>query len=408
MPGTGTIDLPLAGLRVIELAAFAFVPSAGAILSDWGAEVIKVEHPTLVDPFRMTSAFSIPAEVDGVSPFFEAVNRNKKGVAIDLNHRDGLEAFLRMVDTADVLLTSFLPDARARLGIDEESICERNPRIVYAVGSGYGPEGNLAQQPGFDGLVYWGRTGAALGATPPGEIPPLLPSPAFGDLQSGVALAGGVAAALARRGRTGVGGVVDASLFSSGIWAMGIALAGCSVTGVTQLPYQGQAAPTNPLANQYRTADGRIVFLGFMQPDRYWDEFCIAVDRVEWITDSRFADMSQRNANAGALVELLDELFAERPLDEWVAILRTQPGPWDVVQKVGDVLEDEQALANGFVRRSEAPPHIAMASAPASFRGDPPPTRPAPRLGEHTHDVLLELGLSAADQNSLRAQGVIG
>lgn len=402
---------PLDGVRVIELASYVFVPAAAAILGDWGAEVVKIEHPRFGDPARHTAAWGVPAEVNGVSHLWEAVNRGKRTVSLDVARPEGRELLMQLVEGSDVFLTNFLPAARRKLGIEPDDVMARNPRIVYGRGSANGPSGAEADRGGFDGVTYWGRSGAALGVTPPDHDHPLsMPGPGYGDLQTGTALAGAVGTALFRRERTGRGTVVDVSLLSAGLWAMGMTISGASVLGVEELPVQHHLAANNPLVNQYRTKDGHFVALGFLQADRYWPEFCVLVDKVDWLVDEQFADSEARARNAAACIAMLDELFAERTLDDWRTLLAQQSGQWDVLRSPGELQYDEQARANGYVQRIEHADggKVVLVPAPAQFDQEAAILGKAPRHGADTDSVLGELGLDREALGRLRDGGVIG
>jgi crotonobetainyl-CoA:carnitine CoA-transferase CaiB-like acyl-CoA transferase len=401
---------PLDGVRVVEVAIFAFVPSAGAILADWGADVLKIEHPVTGDPQRGIPAWGVPAEVRGVHHLFEVANRGKRSMGLDVATAEGREILLRLVDDADVFLTNFLPPARRRLGIEPAEILGRNPRIIYARGSAQGPRGDLAERGGFDGLTYWQRSGASLGVSPPdAPVPLAMPGPGFGDLQAGLALAGGIGTALFNRERTGEGVVVDASLMASGLWAMGMAVSGTSVLGVDQLPHQYHADSTNPLVNEYRTRDGEFVSLGFLQADRYWPEFCALVERPDLAADERFADSAAREAHAAALVELLDELFLDRDLAEWQDLLGRQDGQWDTVLRPGQVHRDPQVRANGYVQQVEHDDeaHVRLVPAPVQFDQQAPTLGRAPAFAAHTEEVLVAQGLTPEEISDLRARHVV-
>jgi crotonobetainyl-CoA:carnitine CoA-transferase CaiB-like acyl-CoA transferase len=401
---------PLKGIRVLEVAIYAFVPSAAAILGEWGAEVLKVEHPVMGDPGRNTSAWGVPAEVNGVSHLWEAVNRGKRAITLDIGTPEGKAVLMQLVDESDVFMTNFLPAARRKLGIEPEDIQGRNPRIIYARGSAQGPRGEMSERGGFDGVTFWTRTGASLGVTPPeASVPLAMPGPGFGDLQSGMALAGGVGVALFDRQRTGEAAIVDVSLLSAGLWAMGMTISGTSVLDVETLPHQYHADSTNPLVNEYRTRDGGFIALGFLQSDRYWPEFCLVVDRVDLVADERFYDSSTRAQHRGALVGILDELFLERDLAEWQALLDTQDGQWDTVQPAGAVREDRQALANGYVQRiqHDGDGKVVLVAAPVQFNGEVPVLGKAPAFSADTDEVLRGHGLDEAAIADLRSRRII-
>lgn len=404
------MNAPLDGVRVLEVAIYAFVPSATAILSDWGADVLKVEHPITGDPGRNTAAWGVPAEVNGVSHLWEVANRGKRAITLDIATPEGKDILMRLVDESDVFVTNFLPPARRKLGIEPEDIQGRNPRIIYARGSAQGPRGEMSERGGFDGVTYWTRTGASLGVTPPeNPVPLAMPGPGFGDMQTGVALAGGIGTALFQRERTGKGVVVDVSLMSMGLWAMGMTISGASVLDVDSLPHQYHRNSTNPLVNEYRTKDGGFIAMAFLQSDRYWPEFCVLVDRLDWLADERFTDSAARAENSEALVGLLDELFLERDLAEWQRLLTKQDGQWDTVLPAGQVRYDSQVRANGYVQEIEhdGDGRIALVAAPVQFDGVVPELGKAPTFSADTDDVLRSQGFDDAAIADLRARGVI-
>ncbi len=401
---------PLEGVRVLEVAIFAFVPSAAAVLADWGADVLKVEHPVLGDPGRNIAAWGVPADVNGVSHLWEVPNRGKRAMTLDLAAPEGKEVLMKLVDESDVFITNFLPAARRKLGIEPKDIQGRNPRIIYARGSAQGPKGQLAERGGFDGVTYWLRTGASIGVTPPdAPVPLAMPGPGFGDLQTGMALAGGIGTALFHRERTGHGAVVDVSLMSMGLWAMGMTISGASVLDTDTLPHQYHANSTNPLVNEYRTKDGGFIALAFLQSDRYWSEFCVLVDRLDWLADERFTDSSARAENAAALVALMDEVFLAHDLAEWQAMLSQQDGQWDIALPAGQVQYDEQAQANGYVQRiqHDGDGKVVLVPAPVQFDGEAPKLGKAPTFDADTDEVLRDQGYDDAAIAELRARRVI-
>jgi crotonobetainyl-CoA:carnitine CoA-transferase CaiB-like acyl-CoA transferase len=401
---------PLEGVRVLEVAIFAFVPSAAGILADWGADVLKVEHPVTGDPGRGTAAWGVPALVDGVSHLWEVPNRGKRAMTLDIATPEGKEILLKLVDDSDVFVTNFLPPARRKLGIEPEDIQGRNPRIIYARGSAQGPRGDMAERGGFDGVTYWGRSGASLGVTPPeAPVPLAMPGPGFGDLQTGMALAGGIGTALYHRERTGKGSVVDVSLMSMGLWAMAMTISGTSVLDTDTLAHQYHGNATNPLVNEYRTRDGGFIALAFLQSDRYWPEFCVLVDRLDLLADERFSESATRAEHSEALVALLDELFLERDLADWQELLTKQDGQWDTVLPAGQAQYDEQAVANGYVQRVEHDHggKVVLVPAPVQFDGEAPKLGRAPTFGAHTEEVLRSQGFDDDEIADLRSRGVI-
>ena len=398
------------GVKVLEVAIYAFVPAAGAVLADWGADVVKVEHPSSGDPLRGLTAYGVKPGDGGVNCLWEVLNRGKRSIGIDLATKEGLELLLTLVEGADVFLTNFLEPARQKLGIDVDDIMARNPRIIYARGTGHGPVGPDADKGGFDGVSFWARSGVSVAAMPPGaQYPVGLPGPAYGDIQSGVHLAGGIAAALYRRERTGKGTVVDSSLLGAGLWAMQPAIAGAYAAGVEQLAPLDRRRPPNPLWNVYRTSDGRFLTLSMLDADRYWPDFCLAAGRPELATDERFATATARLANIEECVDLLDTLFAEHTLEEWSRILGTQDGPWSAAQTPRGVLDDVQAQINSYLQVVEYDngATLPLVTAPAQFDGTAPTLTPAPGHGADTDKVLLEAGMAWDDVVALKVQGVI-
>jgi crotonobetainyl-CoA:carnitine CoA-transferase CaiB-like acyl-CoA transferase len=371
---------------------WAFVPSAGAVLADWGAEVIKVEAPT-GDPIRALT-FGGVAPTDGIAYSWEMFNRGKRDIALDLNQTVGQEIVHELAATADVFLTSLLPTAREKLRIDDETIREVNPRIIYASGTGQGARGPEARKGGYDAISFWSRGSVSASVTPEGAEPLGMPSGAFGDSLSGMALAGGIAAALAQKERTSEGTLVDASLLGTAMWAMQMATIGAAVAGLDEMPKVTRQTTPNPLVNTYQTSDGRWIALCMLQPDLYWAPFCEAIGRSDLAADARFATGSERAAHIPDAVVALDQTFKAKTLAEWIPILSAQRGQWDVVKKVSELLRDPQAEANGFIQRIDYGEgrEIPLIANPIQFDRTPPALGPGPGFGGDTDEILLSLG----------------
>jgi crotonobetainyl-CoA:carnitine CoA-transferase CaiB-like acyl-CoA transferase len=400
---TGLLD----GVRVLEVSMYGFVPAAGAVLADWGASVTKVEHPKGGDPMRHLTIGGISPGEGGVTYMWEVFNRGKRSLAVDLSKPDGLAVILDLVAESDIFLTSLRPSARDKLGIDAESVMARNPSIVYARGSGQGPRGPEADKGGFDAISYWFRSGAGAAVTPAGSARPLnMPGPAFGDIQSGALLAGGIGTALGQSQRTGVGVVVDLSLMAAGFWAMQPGIVGTQVTGEATLMSQPGAG--NPMSFNYPTSDGRSIAFSFVEPDRYWDDFCQTVGRPDWIGHERVGTAALRQEHFDECVGLIEDVTRTKPLDEWVQIFSGLEGQWDVVQRVGDLHRDRQAIENGYLVDVEYPTrNLSLVAAPVQFDEQTPVMTPAPGHGEHTADVLAELGRSDNEIARLSAEGIV-
>jgi crotonobetainyl-CoA:carnitine CoA-transferase CaiB-like acyl-CoA transferase len=386
---------------------YGFVPSAGAVLADWGAEVIKVEHAVTGDPQRGLRQIG-RLRVDGdPNPNVEHSNRGKRSIGLDVTRPEGREILLDLARRADVFLTSFLPAARRKLGIEVEDIRAVNPKVVYARGSALGPRGEEAERGGYDMTAFWCRGATAASLTPPdveGMVPP--PGPAYGDTISGTNLAGGIAAALFRRERTGEPSVVDVSLLGSGIWAMGhgIALSLYMDQPLEAVPFGTHAATSNPLTGLYATADGRYLSLVMLQPAKFWADVCRHVDRPELAEDPRFATAETIAAHTADAVEILRETIATRTLAEWTQRFATLAGPWAPVQDSLQAGNDPQVRANDYVVRAG---ELELAASPVQFDLAPLQTGPAPTFAEQTDEILSELGLDWDRIVELKVAGAV-
>jgi crotonobetainyl-CoA:carnitine CoA-transferase CaiB-like acyl-CoA transferase len=287
------------GIRVLEVAMYGFVPSAGAVMADWGADVVKVEHAVTGDPqrgLRQTGAYKIEGDPN---PNFEHANRGKRSIGLDVSTPEGLEVLYELAARSDVFLTNFLPLARQRFKIDVEDIRNVNPTIIYARGSALGPRGIEATRGGYDMTAFWSRGTSAASMTPPNVDGLISPPPAYGDTISGTNLAGGIAAALFKRERTGEPSVVDVSLLGSGLWSMGHALAVSLHLDKSWVapPLGARGAMSNPLSGLYKTADGRYLSLVMLQPGKYWRDVCQHIGRPELADDPRFDSAANLAAN---------------------------------------------------------------------------------------------------------------
>jgi crotonobetainyl-CoA:carnitine CoA-transferase CaiB-like acyl-CoA transferase len=262
----------LAGIRVVEVASWTFVPISGAVLSEWGADVIKIEHPGSGDPQRGLVSSGLVPGGDGVNFMFEIPNRGKRSVGLDISTDDGRELLYRLVETADVFVTNYLPDVRKRLGIDVDEIRARNPNVIYVRGTGQGTRGPDAEKGGFDGASYWARAGLAMTLKDRAAEWPADQRPAFGDVMGGLTIAGGITAALLRRERTGVPSTVDVSLLSLGLWNLAPDVTSAKLYEGVEIPTFDRDSLPNPLVGTYPTKDGRFIILVLLQADRYWPD----------------------------------------------------------------------------------------------------------------------------------------
>lgn len=403
---------PLSGIRVLEVASHVFVPIAGGVLTEWGAEVIKVEHPETGDPYRGLVTAGLHKSYEGVDPSFQFTNRGKQSVAIDIKHPEGRELLYRLAAECDVFLTNFRPDARSRLGIEYEDIRKHNPKIVYVRGSGYGARGPDRQRGGYDAAAYWARAGFAEMFTPQGADFPTMQRPAFGDVVGGLTIAGAISTALYGRTQTGEGSVVDVSLLAMGLWQLQPDVThakldpGHSTKGATR----DRKATWNPLSGTFRTRDGRFIILVMLDADRYWADFCQVVGHSEWIDDPRFVDMDARKANSRACVEMLDDLFASRNYVDWCETLSQVKGVWAPMQTPLEAHDDPQVQANDYLADVEMAngTNLTLVTSPVQFGEEGVrPTR-APEHGEHTESALIDLGLSWDEIIALKEKGAVG
>ncbi len=406
---------PMEGVRVLEVAQFTFVPAAGAVLADWGADVIKVEHAERGDGQRGLSRVLGYAATSGDSSFFpvmEGPNRGKRSVGIALEKPSARPVFEELIRGSDVFLTNFLPEARAKLRIELEDVRAINPNIIYVRGSGFGARGPEAQKGGYDSTAFWARGGSAAGVTPEGSDRMVrMPAGAYGDSIGGMTIAGGIAAALYSRATTGEPSVVDVSLLGVGAWATQFTANLALMNGgpLPPNPPRRYGSATNPLIGAYRTSDGRWIELSMLQPGRYWPEFCRLAGRDDLVTDERFDTTEKVMANAPAAAELVAEIIEARPLAEWSEILGRGEGQWSVVQNSWEVGQDPSLRANGLIAGVVDADGIAreLISNPVQFDETPATLSRAPLFAEHTDEVLREAGLTDEELIALKIDGAI-
>lgn len=401
------------GIRVLEVAQFTFVPAAGGILADWGADVIKIEHPVRGDTQRGFINLG-GIQLDPVrNALMEHPNRGKRSVGIDVSTREGVELIYEIAKTADVFLTNYLPAQRQKLKIDIEHIRNANPNIIYARGSAYGDKGPERDIGGFDGTAFWSRSGIGHSMSPEELNGPLSQGiPAFGDSIGGMNIAGGISAALFHRERTGEAIELDVSLLSTAWWAAGTSVDIGIEQGKTmrnRMPSSG-ANPGNPFNGNYRTSDGGTINLCILTPGPNIRDTFTHLGIPEAADDPRFVDAKSLMGHWKEASDLMVAAFAKQPFNYWRQHLKTLKGQWAPVQSLLDLASDEQALANDMLFEVEAVDGgapIKLVRGPVQFNHEPVTTTRAPQASEHTETFLMELGLEWERIESLKVAGAI-
>jgi crotonobetainyl-CoA:carnitine CoA-transferase CaiB-like acyl-CoA transferase len=393
------------GLKVIDCASFIAGPAAATVMSDFGAEVIKIEPPGAGDPYRRRATPPIGPGLKS-NPGFELDGRNKKSLALDLRSPAGQAVLRRLVTQADVFITNYPPPVRRRLGITYDELAPLNDRLIYASFSGYGEAGPEADKPGFDATAWWARTGLMHLVRAGEEATPARSLPGMGDHPSAMATYGAIVTALYQRERTGKGGYVGSSLLANGLWANGCSVQ-AALCGEKIVPQPPRERGVNALRVHYCCRDGHWLLLSIAPDEWRWEKFkeCLGTSAL---SEPRFATHESREANAHEMIAILDEIFATKDFAEWRSILDAAGIIFGIVAKMEDIAEDAQMLASeALVPFTDG--ETMTVNSPIWIKGQEKvkPQR-APNVGEHSEKVLREAGFGDVEIGALRAEGVIG
>lgn len=393
------------GLKVIDCASFIAAPAAATVLSDFGAEVIKIEPPGTGDPYRHLPKMPGQPACD-LNYAWMLESRNKKSLALDLSKPDGQAVLRRLVAEADVFITNFPPNVRQRLRIAYDDLGPLNDRLVYASFTGYGEFGEEADKPGFDSNAWWARSGLMDQVRPDPNGGPARSTPGMGDHPSATAVFASIVTALYQRERTGKGAYVGSSLIANGIWSNAFFVQ-AKLCGATFEPRPIREHAVNALSNHYRCRDGRWLILSLLNEDRQWPIFLKCLGREDLRDDPRFAMKEKRHANARELIPILDDMFARKDLAEWRQILDGNGLTFGIVAVMDDIPNDAQMLKNGVLVPFEGETTLTVSS-PFWVKDAVKQTpRLPPKLGEHSDEILRQGGYSAAEIAELRGKGIV-
>jgi crotonobetainyl-CoA:carnitine CoA-transferase CaiB-like acyl-CoA transferase len=397
-------DNIFSGLKVVDLASFVAGPGAAVILSDFGADVIKVEPPS-GDMWRIV--FKVPPQPRANDNYlWHLDNRNKRGLTLDLKSPSAGEVLEKLVKWADVLIVNTPHPARKRLGLEYQDIAQWNSRLIYADVSGFGDNGPDANLPGFDITAYWARSGL-LSQTRDAGAPPTWPMAASGDHAAAVGLFSAIVMGLYRRERTGAGSYVTTSLLAEGVWAAGVGIAG-ALAGGTPYPLHDRESPSNATLNPYKSSDDSW-FMLVVTPDKF-PALATGIGRPDLVTDPRFSDPAKQAANATQLRAILDDVFAKEPLQHWRQVFDKAHITYGAILDPTEVVNDPQLRANNIVVPLEGAGGklTHTVSSPMQVHGvAKEPARRAPSLGEHNDEILKQLGFDATQIEKLHAGGTV-
>jgi crotonobetainyl-CoA:carnitine CoA-transferase CaiB-like acyl-CoA transferase len=391
----------LSGLRVIDCSTYIAGPAAATILSDFGADVIKIERPPNGDPYRyLGQVAGMPLSDQNYCWILD--DRNKKSVALDLNDSESRQALLKLAAAADIFITNYQPQLQRKFKLEYSDLAAINPRLIYASITGYGECGGDCEKPGYDATAYWARSGLMY-SMHNGDAEPVQSPAGFGDHPTSVTLFAGIVLALYRRQLTGAGTKVNTSLMANGAWAHGCAIQ-AALCGAEFLPKWTRADAINPLVNHYVARDGRRMFFCLLDQPREWPRLCRALELEELIEDPRFATSDLRRQNSAALIALMDRAIARRDLDDWAVVFKQHDLIWGPVPSAAEVARDPQMEANGIF--AEIEPGLKTIQNPINVEGcEKQAPRMAPKMGEHTREVLRSAGYGDEEIDRMIARG---
>ncbi|MBZ5603208.1 MAG: CoA transferase [Acidobacteriia bacterium] len=380
----------LSGLRVIDCSTYIAGPAAAVILSDFGADVIKIERPPHGDPYRyLVTVPGMPVSDQNYCWILDG--RNKRSVALNLADPDAREALLKLVRGADIFITNYQPQLQRKFRLEHSDLAAINSRLIYASVTGYGENGEDAEKPGYDATAYWARSGL-MHTMHNGDAEPVQSPAGFGDHPTSMSVFAGIMLALYRRQLTGEGSRVTTSLMANGAWSNSCAIQ-AALCDAAFLPKWTRKAAINPLVNHYVTRDGQRIFFCLLDPPRDWPNLCRALGFLELVDDPRFSTPAARRGNSAALIERMDDAFAQCDLSHWSSVLKEHDLIWGPVPPPSDVAHDPQFEQNYVF--AEIEPGLKTVQNPIRVEGlEKAAPRMAPGMGQHTRDVLLELGYS--------------
>jgi len=401
----------LQGIRCVEVGGMAAMPLAGMLMGTWGAEIIHVEPPGRGDFQRSLLGLRATGQGLGshINYLWEHVNRNKKSIAIHIGTPEGQGILYKLIASADVFLNNLRAYELDKFKLTHDELTKINPRIISANLTGYGLKGPEKNTGGYDSVAFWARSGA-MDLVHDGDSPPQVSRPAYGDSSTSLSLLAGIMAALFIRERTGSGQEVTVSLYNTATYIMGFDISGCLATGQNAVRTDRRRV-ANPIRNHYPTKDGRWIMLGMTNGQHYWPSFCQAFKLLELEKDPKFATAEARAKNSEELIAIIEKIFRSQTYEELTQFLRTTDLIWAPVMTALEVTQDEQALINGFFKEFDHPRHgpfrlvqnpVKLSETPAEIN------RGAPNLGEHTDQIMTDLGFREQDIARLRQAGIVG